>query len=133
DNLKNFGFPEWEGQGILRADVGKFRVTWASRYMSSVRIDPDLRDFLPFGNAFNGAGLTCLGAAAGDVDCRPVGEADRYFRHDMSFYWRGDVWTVGVGARNVTNVPPPLVDRRAVFSGWNVPFGVGYDVNGRQY
>ena len=133
NNLKNFGYPEWEGQGIFRADVGDFRMTWATRYLSSVRIDPDLRDALPYGNVFDGAGLTCLGAASGDVDCRPVGEADRYFRHDLSFYFYGDVWTVGVGARNVLNEPPPLVDNRAVFSGWNVPFGVGYDINGREY
>ena len=27
----------------------------------------------------------------------------------MSIYYRGDVWTVGVGARNVLNERPPLV------------------------
>jgi iron complex outermembrane receptor protein len=40
---------------------------------------------------------------------------------------------VGAGARNVFDEYPPLVDGRTVFSAWNVPFGNGYDVNGRQY
>jgi iron complex outermembrane receptor protein len=133
NNLKNFGFPEWEGQSIIRADIGEYRVTWATRYLGPVRIDPEFREALPYGNAFDGNGLTCLGVAAGDVDCRPVGSADSYFRHDMSFYFYGDVWTIGVGARNVLDEAPPLVDGRAVFSGWNVPFGNGYDINGREY
>ena len=132
-DLKDFGFPEWTGQAIFRADVDDFRVTWSTRYLSGVRIDPDLREALPFGNVFDGNGLTCLGPEFGDVNCRPVGHADRYFRHDLSFYYYGDVWTVGAGARNVLNERPPLVDGRAVFSGWNVPFGSGYDVNGREY
>ncbi len=132
-DLKNFGFPEWTGQAIFRADISDYRVTWSTRYLSSVRIDPDLREALPFGNVFDGNGMTCLGPEFGDVNCRPVGSADRYFRHDLSFYYYGDVWTFGIGARNVLNERPPLVDGRAVFSGWNVPFGSGYDINGREY
>ena len=67
------------------------------------------------------------------MNCRPVGWADNYFRHDASIYYLGDVWTMGVGARNILNESPPLVDGRVVFSGWNVPFGSGYDINGRSY
>jgi iron complex outermembrane receptor protein len=132
-DLGQFGYPEWEGQGIARFDVGNFRFTWSTRYIGSVRIDPDVRADLPFGNVDTEAYNTCLGPQNGDLDCRPVGEADNYFRHDMSFYYYGDVWTVGAGVRNVTDEFPPLVDGRAQFSGWNVPFGAGYDINGRQY
>ncbi|MEX2489204.1 MAG: TonB-dependent receptor [Pseudomonadales bacterium] len=133
DDLLEFGFSKWEGQGIFRADIGDYRLTWGTRYVGSVRIDPDLREDLSFGNAANSRGLTCFGPDNGDVDCRPVGAAGNYFRHDLSFYYYGDVWTIGAGARNVLNEEPPLVDGRAVFSAWNVPFGAGYDINGRQY
>ncbi len=130
-DLGEFGYPEWEGQGILRADVGDYRYTWSTRYIGSVRMDPDLREVLDYG-AWP-AMRTCLGADAGDVDCRPVGRADNYFRHDVSAFYLGDVWTIGVGARNVFNKKPPQVDGRAVFSSFNVPLGAGYDINGRSY
>jgi iron complex outermembrane receptor protein len=132
-DLGEFGLPEWEGQMILRADVNDFRATWSTRYISSVQADPDLLDANDFGNWNEGTANTCLGEAAGDVDCRPIGWADNYFRHDLSFYYYGDQWTVGAGARNVTNERPPEVDGRVVFSGWNTPFGAGYDIQGRTY
>lgn len=132
-DLGEFGLPEWEGQGIFRVDVGDYRATWSTRYIGSVRIDPDLREAYDFDNWLEGAGQTCLGEFGGDVDCRPVGEADNYFRHDFSVYYRGDVWTIGAGARNVLNEAPPKVDGRVVFSAFNTPFGAGYDVNGRTY
>lgn len=132
-DLGEFGFPEWEGQGIFRVDFDKYRATWSTRYLGGVEADPDTLAANGFGNWNDGSNFTCLGVAAGDVDCRPVGWADNYFRHDASFYYYGDVWTLGIGARNVLNEKPPLVDRRVVFSRWNVPFGSGYDVNGRSY
>jgi iron complex outermembrane receptor protein len=131
-DLGQFGLPEWEGSTIVRADWDDFRLTWSTRYIGSVRIDPDTRAALPFGDLDSGYN-TCLGADNGDVDCRPVGEAENYFRHDVSFFYYGDVWTFGVGARNVLDEAPPLVDGRAQFSAWNTPFGAGYDINGRQY
>ena len=132
-DLGEFGLPEWEGQVLLRADVNDFRATWSTRYLSSVQADPDLLEANDFGNWNAGSANTCLGEAAGDVDCRPIGWADNYFRHDMSLYYYGDQWTFGGGVRNLTNEKPPLVDRRVVFSRWNTPFGAGYDVNGRVY
>ena len=132
-DLGDFGFPEWEGQMIFRADVGDYRVTWSTRYIGSVATDPDIREANDFDNWIEGVGRTCLGPLAGDVNCRPVGEADNYFRHDMSIYYRSDVWTFGVGVRNVLNEAPPKVDSRVVFSAYNVPFGAGYDINGRSY
>ncbi len=128
------GFPEWEGQGIFRADFDDYRLQWSVRYLSSVETDIDTRNAFPFTNVTTGGSAwTCLGPDLGDVDCRPVGTIDNYFRHDMSFYYYGDVWTVGVGARNVFDEAPPRVDGRTVFSAYNVPFGSGYDINGRQF
>jgi iron complex outermembrane receptor protein len=123
--LGEFGYPEWEGQGIVRADVGKYRVTWSTRYFAGMRQDPDTRA----ANDFGSFSYTCTD----DIDCRPVGEADNYFRHDMSVYYLGDVWTIGAGVRNVQDEAPPQVDPRVVFAGWNIPFGAGYDLNGRSY
>ena len=135
-DLGEFGLPEWEGQGIFRADFGDYRLTWATRYLGSVAIDPDVREDFPFTGAdwLGGDSFTCLGEAAGDVDCRPVGEADNYFRHDLSFYYYGDVYTIGFGARNIFDEEPPLVDGRVIiFDRSNVPLGRGYDIQGRQY
>ena len=137
DYVGQFGFPEWEGQGILRADFGKWRLTWSTRYISSVAENPLAAapfDNWPDGGAPAGSD-TCLGEAFGDVDCRDVGWAENYFRHDMSAYWRGNVWTFGAGVRNVKNEWPPQVDSAArigaVFN--NTPMGRGYDTFGRTY
>ncbi len=135
-DLGDFGLPEWEGQGVFRADIGDYRFTWATRYLSSVEIDPDVRADWPYSTAdwFGGDSWTCRGAIAGDVDCRPVAEADNYFRHDVSFYYYGDRFTLGVGARNVFDTEPPRVDGRGMsFTRSNVPLGRGYDVQGRQF
>ena len=137
-DLGQFGLPEWEGQGLMRADMGSYRFTWATRYLGSVRQDPDIRaanDFAsyPTTNTCGGWNVGFGPDPSADVQCRPVGEADNYFRHDTSFYYLGDTWTVGVGVRNVTNEAPPRVDSRVVFSDWNIPFGAGYDLNGRSY
>ena len=74
---------------------------------------------------------TCLGVAAGDVECRDVDFAENYFTHDASVFYLGDVWTVGVGLRNLTNEAPPLVDGSRVGSFNNNPRGRGYDIFGR--
>lgn len=133
DYVGQFGYPEWEGQGILRADFGKWRVTWSTRYISSVAENPLAAE--EFTNYPNGTADTCLGEDFGDVDCRDVGWADNYFRHDVSAYWRGDVWTLGAGIRNLKNEWPPQVDSDArigaVFN--NTPMGRGYDTFGRTY
>ncbi len=124
-----FGFPEWKGRLTLRADVGNWRYTWSTRYISSVAEDPLAVD--PFDDVFTGFADTCLGEANGDVNCRNIGYAENYFVHDASVYYYGDAWTVGGGMRNVFDEEPPLVDGVEVFSFNNVPFGAGYDIFGR--
>jgi iron complex outermembrane receptor protein len=124
-----FAFPEWKGRLTARADVGSWRYTWSTRYVSSVQEDALGVD--PFDDVFTGFADTCLGAANGDVECRNIGYAENYFVHDASIYYSGDSWTIGGGLRNVFNEDPPLVDGAEVFSFNNVPFGAGYDVLGR--
>ncbi len=134
-DLGDFGYSEWSGQGIFRADVGDFRYTWSTRYIGSVEGDPELVAQYPYDSYPGGGSFTCVGPAAGGADCRPVFFADNYFRHDVSVYYYGDVWTFGVGSRNVMNEKPPLVDPRGnvVFESFNVPVGAGYDMGGRAY
>ncbi|NNE34284.1 MAG: TonB-dependent receptor, partial [Rhodothermales bacterium] len=57
-DLGEFGLPEWEGQGIFRADVGDYRFTWSTRYLSSVSADQDLLDAWPFDNYVEGGSNT---------------------------------------------------------------------------
>jgi iron complex outermembrane receptor protein len=133
DFVGQFGYPEWEGQGILRADFGNWRATWSTRYISSVAENPLAAE--PFTDYPTGSGDTCLGEAFGDVQCRDIGWADNYFRHDASIYWRGSMWTFGAGVRNIKDEWPPQVDSDArigaVYN--NTPMGRGYDVFGRTY
>ncbi len=130
DFTGQFGFPEWKGRMAMRVDVGKWRGTWSTRYISSVAQDPEGVD--DFGSVADGLSSTCFGEARGDVDCRDVGSADNYFQHDMSVYYRGDQWTLGAGVRNVFNEEPPQVNGTEVFARNNTPFYGGYDLFGRQ-
>ncbi len=129
EDVGEFGFPEWKGRAAFRADVGNWRYTWSTRYISSVEQQADLVD--DFGNVVDGLSETCGGPTLGDENCRDVGFAENYFVSDMSVYYRGDVWTLGAGLRNVFNEAPPVVDSNEVFARNNVPFGAGYDILGR--
>jgi iron complex outermembrane receptor protein len=123
-----FYYPEWKGLMSFRADVNDWRVTWSTRYLSSVEQD-SLGIDLP-GNIVDGTADTCGGPLLGDVNCRDVGFADNYFVHNMSVYYYGDKWTMGAGVRNVFNEAPPYVDTE-IFSFKNIPYGAGYDIFGR--
>jgi iron complex outermembrane receptor protein len=112
----------------FRADVNDWRITWSTRYISSVEQQADGID--DPGNIVDGTADTCGGPTLGDVNCRDVGFAENYFVHDASVYYYGDRWTLGAGLRNVFNEAPPMVDAE-VFSFNNVPFGAGYDLLGR--
>ncbi|MCR9224161.1 MAG: TonB-dependent receptor [Hyphomonas sp.] len=108
--------PEW--QGIVRAfaDYGDFRLTWNTRWVGQQQAQ--------FTDAF-GNGETCLGVAAGDVDCRDVDFIDDYFLHSASVRYNQDTWTAIVGVTNVMDEQPALVDGGEIFAvpGTNVPFG----------
>ncbi len=131
DLVGRFGFPERNARATFAAEMQDYRFTWSTRYMSSVSQNPLLVD--PYDAVGDGpaAGDTCLGPAAGDVNCRDVGHADNYFTHDVSLFYYGDVWTFGGGFRNVFNQAPPLVDTSEVFAINNTPLGGLYDLFGR--
>ena len=114
----------------FRADVGDWRWTWQTRYISDIEQDVDGIDEF---DDVTGIADTCLGPANGDELCRDVGFADDYYVHSTSIYYYGDVWTIGGGVRNVFDDEPPQVDSSEVFSIRNTPIGVGYDLNGRTY
>jgi len=127
--LGTFAYPEWKGRMSFRADVNDWRVTWSTRYISSV--EQQAAGIDDFGSVVDGGADTCEGPTFGDVNCRAVGFAENYFVHDASVYYYGDKWTLGAGLRNVFNQEPPKVDGDEVFSFNNVPFGAGYDYMGR--
>ncbi len=132
DYVGEFGFPEWEGLGVVRADVGNWRFTLATRYIGSVAQDPVGVD--AWSDVFDGDASTCLGPSRDDFRCRDVGYADNYMRHDVSVYFRGDTWSVGGGVRNLRNTWPPQVDSDEVSYVYNnTPLGRGYDWQGRTY
>ncbi len=123
-----FGFPSWNGQLGLRADVGDYRLSWTTRYIGDVEQDEAGIDVF---DDINGLGDTCLGGT--DGLCRDVGFADEYFTHTVSLFYRGDTWELGGGIRNVLDEEPPLVDGTEILSISNTPIGYGYDLNGRTF
>lgn len=125
-----WGVPEWNGIGTARLDVGDYRWTWQTRYLGAVDQDPSAVD--DFSDVY-GTSDTCLGVANGDVDCRDFAEADDYYLHTASLYYRGDTWTVGGGVRNVFDTSPPEVDGSEVTAINNAPIGYGYNLMGRTF
>lgn len=129
NDVGEFAYPEWKGRMSFRADVNDWRITWSTRYISSVsQAEEFVDDWGGWSDSFSD---TCAGVALGGVDCRDIGYAENYFVHDMSVYYYGDRWTLGAGMRNVFNEEPPQVDRAQVFSFRNNAFGAGYDIFGR--
>jgi iron complex outermembrane receptor protein len=66
-----------------------------------------------------------------DVLCRDVGFADNYMTHSLSVSYSEDNWFVTLGASNITDKAPPLVDGSEVSSMNNAPIGYGYNLLGR--
>jgi len=103
--------PEW--QGVIRAfaDYGDYRATWNTRWLGESQ--------QPFTEAFvntNGVtGDTCLGSAAGDVDCRDIDFLDNYFVHSASVRYNGDSWTAIVGVNNIFDDAPQKADGSEFF------------------
>ena len=123
-----WGFADWTMRTGLRVEYDDFRVTWETRYISSVNQDPDGVD--AFSTAF-AASDTC--GVLDSNTCRDYGETDNYFLHNLSMYYFGDMWTIGGGIRNLLDEEPPVVDGTEVLAINNTPIGYGYDINGRVY
>ncbi len=123
-----WGFADWTARTGLRVEYDDFRVTWETRYISSVNQDSDGVD--SFGTAFD-ISDTC--GVTDSFTCRDYGEADNYFLHNLSMYYFGDMWTFGGGIRNVLDQEPPVVDGTEILAVNNTPIGYGYDLNGRVY
>lgn len=129
-----WGFPDWTAQMLARFEYDRWRLTWETRFRRGVHQDFNGVD--QYGDVFasgpNGIFAdTCLGPDFGDFTCRDYGDTDNYFLNNLSVYYTGDRWTVGLGVRNVFDEWPPQVDGTEVFSINNTPIGVGYDLNGR--
>ncbi|MGB3626212.1 MAG: TonB-dependent receptor, partial [Henriciella sp.] len=107
--------PEWQGIARAFADYGDFRFTWNTTWIGEQQ--------QLFTDDF-GAGETCVGEAAGGVDCRDVDYLDNYFLHNASVRYNQDTWTMIVGMRNVFDEAPDRADPGEFFEipGTNVPF-----------
>ncbi len=130
-------FPEYRGQGTVRLDYDRWRLSWGVRYVSAGRQDRNFVD--PFSDIYDSQGTgftgdTCLGPPD-DLLCRDQGDAPSAVLHSLSGWYNGDTWRVGFGARNLFDEPPPLVDENE--GPWsiikNAPRGAGYDLRGRTW
>ncbi|MCF6287621.1 MAG: TonB-dependent receptor [Proteobacteria bacterium] len=133
EDAGEYGYPDWTGALTMRADIGKYRVTWRTRYIGAVNVDPIFVE----GNAFDdidGATYTCGGPDRGDELCRFIYETGGYTNHTLSLSYRSDDWTVRLGVINLFDKEPPKIDGNTpgVIEAVNTPLGYGYDINGRR-
>ena len=105
------GFPEWNIFTRAFVELGDFRLTWQTNYLSRVDQDPEEVD--SWGSAYGFGQInpetgnreiitsdTCYGTTkdaeanditqveVGDVLCRDVGFITSYVTHNMSLYYR---------------------------------------------
>lgn len=123
-------FPEFKAQMGLRVDYDRWRVSWQSRLHG--RVEEDINQVDDWSDINDGGSSTCLGPPD-DVQCRDVETVGNYWIHHLSGRYRADTWDVVLGARNVFDEPPPLVDSTEATDANNVPLGAGYDYLGRIY
>lgn len=128
DDVGFFGFPKWRGRYGFRLDYGKHRATWEINYLGKQGHDPE--DIDPLSDIF-GSSSTCVGPSLGGVRCRDVAEVGSYTLHHTSVSYRGDLWTIALGLRNVFNKAPPRVDSSEASTINGTLIGRGYDINGR--
>ena len=114
-------------QGALRFKWDRWTLTWETRFLDGVKQDSEAIDEF---DSIAGGSDTCLGPPD-DVLCRDYAEADSYFRHSTSLFYKADTFILGVGIRNVFNKRPPRADGSEVLSFSNTPIGFGYDLQGR--
>ena len=130
-----FGYSKWRGQATANISYDKFRFSWTTLFQSSVSLDEEDKNQPGFDNFLDGGNVvTCSGPSNGDVNCRPVADADAYQVHNASVSYREDDWSLIVGVNNVLDKSPALVDPyELITSISNVPLGNGYDLEGREY
>ena len=150
------GFPKYNIFSRAFIELGDFRLSWQTNFMS--RVDQREEDVDQFGSAY-GFGVineetgnrelitadTCYGTTkdaeandttqveVGDVLCRDIGFIKSFVTHNTSLYYYKDNLTVGFGIRNVFDKAPPMVDPSEITSKSNAPLGYGYSLNGRNY
>ena len=129
-------FAEYRGTANVRLQYDRWRLSWTARYVGEGKQDPRFVD--PFSDIYDSEdtgfeGDTCLGPPD-DLLCRDVGSAPGYMVHALSGWYRGDTWTVGIGARNIFDEEPPEVDEsEGPTTLKNTPLGAGYDLRGRTW
>ena len=122
-------FPELKASMGMRVSYDRWRLAWRSRFHG--RIQQDVAAVDDWGHIDSDPSSdTCFGPPD-DVLCRDVGEIGNYWLHNVSATYEADTWSAQLGARNVFDEPPPLVDSSEVASVNNVPLGAGYDILGR--
>ena len=148
------GFPKYNIFSRMFFELGDFRLSWQTNYLSRVDQDEDQLD--DWGSANGGESTrnedgdevfadTCYGYSkdtsptnldqidVGDTMCRDIGFIKAYVTHNASLYYYKDNLTLGLGVRNVFEKEPPMVDPSEIQSKSNAPLGYGYSLNGRSY
>jgi iron complex outermembrane receptor protein len=133
DFAEEWGFPAWKANSTLRFQYEKWRLQLRTNFIGSQEQDVDGIDV--FSDIYDTTDVgttsdTCLGGQV-DVLCRDVGFADNYMTHSLSVTYAEDNWFVRLGASNITDKAPPLVDGSEVSSMNNAPIGYGYNLLGR--
>lgn len=148
------GFPKYNIFSRMFFELGDFRLSWQTNYLS--RVDQDVDQLDDWGSANGGESTrnedgdevfadTCYGYSkdtsstnldqidVGDTMCRDIGFIKAYVTHNASLYYYKDNLTLGLGVRNVFEKEPPMVDPSEIQSKSNAPLGYGYSLNGRSY
>ncbi len=128
DNAGETESPKWRGNANLLVGTGDYRFSWLTRWIGKGAEDePGLAFDVACPDPTNPARLLATG-----VQCQPLYFTDNYFVHNMSLTWAPGDWVMTAGLRNVFNRGPELIDADGVLTSvFNVPVGVGYDLQGR--
>ncbi len=127
-------FAEYRGSANARLDYDRWRLSWTMRYVSPGQQDPRFVDAFSDVDDSQDTEYTsqlCWGPPD-DLYCRNVGDTPSYRVHSASLGYGADTWGVRVGASNIFDEGPPLVDAEEYATTIkNAPIGAGYDLDGR--
>ena len=129
-------FAEYRGSATARLDYDRWRFSWTTRFVSPNEQDPRFVDaFSDITDSQDTGWISelCLGPPD-DLYCSDVGDTPSYQVHSASVRYGADTWGVRVGASNIFNEGPPLVDEDEYATTIkNAPIGAGYDFDGRTW